>query len=77
MNSIPSQNIIAQALAIAGLALVAPSTFFFRSFSRTLDFAQMLYVFSIAYAPSPTYFSRNLEFSFLSFMPSHISSFCT
>jgi hypothetical protein len=76
MSFIPNQNIIGQALAIAGLSLVAPSSYLFRSFSRTLDFAQMLYVFSIAYAPTATIFSSNLGYSFLSFMPNFLT-FCT
>jgi hypothetical protein len=57
---IPSQDIIGKAFAIAGLSLVAPSTYFFRNYSRVLDYVQMFYVFSLAYATGTTLFSNNL-----------------
>jgi hypothetical protein len=76
MSFIPSQDVIGQALSIAALVLASPSTFLFRTYSRSLDFAQMLYVFAAAYSTSTTVFSTNLNYSFLSFM-SNFLTFCT
>jgi hypothetical protein len=64
------------AFSIAGLALVAPSTYFFRMYSRTLDLAQMIYVFALIYAANQTLFADNLSYSWLTFMPSFLN-FCT
>jgi hypothetical protein len=73
---IPSQDIIGQAFAITGLALVAPSTYFFRNYNRVLDYVQMFFVFALVYAPTTGVFSLNLQWGFLSFMQSFINSYC-
>ena len=57
---IPSQSTIGQVFAIAGLTLVAPSTYFFRNYSRVLDYVQMFYVFALVYATTTGVFSLNL-----------------
>jgi len=51
-------------------------------YSRVLDYAQMLYVFAIAYvivsptalSTDPIHFSKRLDYSFLSFMSSFMNS---
>lgn len=73
---VPSQELIGKAFAIAGLALVAPSTYFFRNYSRVLDCVQMFYVFALAYASTYNVFSLSMPWGFLSFMPSFISNYC-
>ena len=72
---IPSQDIIGKAFAIAGLALVAPSTYFFRNYSRVLDNVQLFYVFSLVYGTGTNLFSNNLDWGFLTFMQSFLNSY--
>jgi hypothetical protein len=74
---IPSQVIISQAFAIAGLVLVAPSTYFFRNYSRVLDYVQLFYVFALTYAVTSSDFSLKLGWGFLTFIPSFLTSYCT
>lgn len=74
---IPSQNTIGQAFAIAGLVLVAPSAYFFRNYSRVLDYVQMFYVFALTYAATSGVFSLNLSYGFVSFMRSFLDSYCS
>lgn len=73
---IPSQEVIGQAFSIAGLALVAPSTYYFRNYSRVLEYAQMLTIFSAIYAANYSLFSDQLGWSILNFMPSFLGSYC-
>lgn len=72
---IPSQELIAKAFAIAGLALVAPSTYYFRNYNRVLDYAQLFYIFALTYAASTNTFSLNLGWVFLPWMPSFMGSY--
>lgn len=62
---IPSHNVIGQAFSIAGLALVAPSCYFFRNYSRVLDYVQMFYVFALVFAYTSGAFSLNLQWGFI------------
>lgn len=71
--SIPYQSTLGLAFSIAGLALVAPVTFFFRTYSSSLDTAQLLYVFVLVLAPTSSLFSANLGASWLNFMPSFLN----
>lgn len=73
---IPTQDVIGQAFSIAGLALVAPSTYFFRNYSRVLDYVQMFYVFALVFASTSGAFSLNLQWGFISFMPTFMNSYC-
>lgn len=73
---IPSQDLIGKAFAIAGLALVAPSTYFFRNYSRVLDYVQMFYVFALVYATSTNVFSLNMQWGFLTFMQTFLNNYC-
>ena len=72
MSQLPEESTIAQALSIAGLALVPFSSYFFRISSQTLDFAQMLYVFFLTFAPTTHLASRFLGYSWINFMPSFL-----
>jgi hypothetical protein len=74
MSFLPEQSTIGIALAIAGLALAAPCSLVNRMYSRSLDLAQMLYIFSIVFTPGVTLFSDYLDYSWLSFMPSFLQS---
>lgn len=74
---IPSQSTIGQVFAIAGLTLVAPSTYFFRNYSRVLDYVQMFYVFALVYATTTGVFSLNLQYGFITFMRSFLDSYCS
>lgn len=56
---------IGQAFSIAGLALVAPSCYFFRNYSRVLDYVQMFYVFALVFALSSGAFSLKLQWGFI------------
>lgn len=75
-NFIPSQETIGKAFAIAGLALVAPSTYFFRNYSRVLDYSQLFVVFGLIYSTSYVTFSQQMWWSWLNFMPSFLASYC-
>lgn len=74
---IPSQDLIGKAFAVAGLALVAPSTYYFRNYSRVLDYVQLFYAFAFTYAFTSGDFSLKLSWGFLSFMPSFLTSYCS
>ena len=74
---IPSQELIGKAFAVAGLALVAPSTYYFRNYSRVLDYVQLFYAFALTYALASGDFSLKLGWGFLSFMPSFLDSYCS
>lgn len=73
---IPSQDLIGKAFSIAGLALVGVSTYFFRNYSRVLDYAQLFFIFTAIYASTTLTFSDNLRWSTIEFMPSFIDSYC-
>ena len=61
MSTVPEGSTIAQALSIAGLTLVPLCSYYFRIYSQTLDFAQMLYVFWLTFAPMTAIPSRFLD----------------
>jgi hypothetical protein len=71
--TIPYQSTLGLAFSIAGLALVAPVAFFFRTYSSSLDTAQLLYVFVLVLAPTSSLFSSDLGASWLSFMPNFLN----
>lgn len=73
---VTSQDIIGKAFAIAGLALVAPSSYLFRNYSRVFDYVQLFYVFSLAYASTTGVFSQNLDWGSLSFMQNFLNAYC-
>lgn len=77
MSFIPSQDIIGKAFAIAGLALAAPASYYFRMPSRILDYVQLVFIFASTYASGTTLFSGYLDYSWLSFMPSFLDKYCT
>lgn len=76
---IPQQNYIGLGFSILGLALVAPSSYFFRIPNRVLDYLQFCYVFAAVYATSTSgpVFSTYLSRSWIDFMPSFLNSQCT
>lgn len=78
MSFLPNQSLTGQILAIAGLTLGSLCTLLGRHYSRTLYFAQMLFLFSAVF-PTTTElsFSVNLGYSWLSFMPSFTTNYCT
>lgn len=71
-------EIIGKALAIAGLALAPLTTFFARHYSRSLYFAQLLVIWGLIFLTSltPT-LSGYLTYSWMSFMPSFTTNWCT
>lgn len=76
MNTLlPFQSTLGLAFSAAGLALVGPVSYFFRSYSHTLDAVQLFYLFATIYAPTLDLFSSKLSFSWLDFMPSFLT-FC-
>ena len=72
MTIVPEVTSVAHGLSIAGLTLVPLCSYYFRTYSQTLDLAQMLYVFWISFAPLAAIPSRFLSYSWISFMPSFI-----
>lgn len=74
---IPSQELIAKAFAIAGLALVAPSTYYFRNYNRVLDYAQLFYIFALTYAATQNTFSASLGWVFMPWMPTFMNKYCS
>jgi len=70
---IPFQTTLGLAFSITGLTLVAPVSYHFRSYSHTLDAAQLFYVFATVFAPSINLFSNELKVSWLSFMPNFLN----
>lgn len=77
MSFIPYQNYIGMAMSIAGLALVAPISYYFRIYSRALEFAQLFYIFTMLFAVGMTTFSQNLGYSWISFIPSFLTNYCS
>lgn len=75
MSFIPNQLLAGSILAIAGLALSPLTTFIGHHYSRTLYFAQLLYLFSIIF--NTFTFSYKLDYSWLFFMPSFTTSYCS
>jgi hypothetical protein len=73
---VPSQDLIAKAFVIAGLALVAPSTYYFRNYNRVLDYVQMFFVFALIYAPTSGDFSLSLSWGLISFIPNFLTNYC-
>ena len=63
--TVPYPDYLGKAFAIAGLALVAPACYFFRMYSRVLDYVQMIYVFSLVFAADASLFSNRLSWAFL------------
>jgi hypothetical protein len=76
MSSIPYQTTIASVFSVAGLALVGISTYYFRNYSRVLDYVQLFYVFALVFAPGGGEFSLNLGWGSLTFLPSFLSNYC-
>jgi len=78
MSFLPNQTLAGQILSIVGLSFGPICTLLGRHYSRTLYFAQMLFLFSTLF-PTTTdiSFSVNLGYSWLSFMPSFTTNFCT
>ena len=74
--TVPYPDYLGKAFAIAGLALVAPACYFFRMYSRVLDYVQMIYVFSLVFAADASLFSNRLSWAFLDFMPSFLKAYC-
>lgn len=66
-------DIIGKALAITGLTLAPLTTFFSRHYSRSLYFAQMLFVWGVIFltvtSTTTTTLAISLSYSWLSFMP--------
>ena len=67
---------LGQGLSIAGLALVMPFFFAFRTYLRFLDHLQLLYAYSLVLAFNSQVFSSNLANSWVGFNL-NIFSFCT
>ncbi len=61
------------AFSIAGLALVCLNTYFRRTYSPTLSSCQLFYLFAMVLAPTVSLFSRQLSYSWLSFMPNFLN----
>ena len=74
MSYLHDQELIGKILAITALSLAPPCTLLGRHYSRTLYFAQILFLFSSAFKTTAnSNFSMTLGFSWLSFMPSFIT----
>lgn len=77
MSYLHSQELIGKILAITALSLAAPCTLLAKHYSRTLYFAQMLFLFSSVFqTTTDSNFSMNLNFSWLNFMPSFTNHYC-
>lgn len=77
MTYLHSQELIGKILAITALSLAAPCTLLGKHYSRTLYFAQMLFLFSSVFqTTTDSNFSMNLGFSWLNFMPSFTYHYC-
>jgi len=71
MLNIPHESTISQAIAIAGLVLAPLCSYFFRIYSQTLDLAQMLVAFYLAFSTTELA-SRFMSYSHISFMPNFL-----
>jgi hypothetical protein len=78
MSFLSNQNLAGQIISITALTLAPLTTLLGRHYSRTMYFAQLLYLFSAVFNSNTiTNFSTNLGYSWLSFMPSFTSNYCT
>lgn len=78
MSFLPNQTLAGQIISITALTLAPLTTLLGRHYSRTMYFAQMLYLFSAIFnSNATTNFSINLGYSWLSFMPSFTTNYCT
>lgn len=78
MSYLNNQELIGKVLSIIGLSLAPLATLFARHYSRSLYFAQMLFVWSILYNTTGSIsFSSYLGWSWLGFMPEFTSKWCT
>jgi hypothetical protein len=69
-----AQPVLGRIFAIVGLILVPFSTYFRRIPSSTLDLMQLSYIFASVLASNNRFFSNELGFSWLTFMPSFFKS---
>ena len=70
------EQMIANIISIAALALVPFNTRIRRTYSFTLDVVQMCFIFKLILTPSLDLFSGKLEYSFVSFMP-NLLKYCS
>jgi len=78
MSFLHNQTLAGQIISITALSLAPFTTLLGRHYSRTIYFAQMLYLFSTVFnSNTNTNFSTNLGYSWLSFMPSFTTKYCT
>jgi hypothetical protein len=78
MSFIGDQELIGHILSIAALTVAPFATFFGRHYSRSLYFAQFLYVVSLLFLPGTNMpFSSYLGYSWLTFMPTFTTNYCT
>lgn len=78
MSILANQALAGQIIAITGLTLAPLTTLLGRHYSRTIYFAQLLYLFSAIFNSTiDSSFSTNLGYSWLSFMPSFTTNYCT
>ncbi len=77
MSFIPDQAMVGQILSYAGLSISLFTTLLGRHYSRTIYFAQLLFIFSTLFPDtSDTTFSLHLGYSWISFMPTFLTSYC-
>ena len=78
MSFLSNQSLAGQIISIAALTLAPLTTLLGRHYSRTLYFAQMLFIFSTVFNSSTDIsFSVKLGYTWLSFMPSFTTGYCT
>ena len=78
MSFISNQPMTGQAMCYAALTLSLATTLLGRHYSRSIYFAQLLFIFAAVY-PDTTdaAFSLNLGYSWVSFIPTFLSNYCT
>jgi hypothetical protein len=74
---VPSQNIIGIVYSIFGLVLIWPIVFVFKQYFRILDYVQFLFLWGMVIHAGTWEFSDHLGYSWLSFMPSFLSTLCS
>jgi hypothetical protein len=78
MSFLPNQSLAGQIIAVAALTLAPLTTLLGRHYSRTLYFAQLLFLFSAIFnSTTEPNFSSNLGYTWLTFMPSFTTGYCT
>ena len=71
-NYLPYRYGIGMVFSVAGMVLSPFSAFFTRTYSSTLDAAQLLWLLAVTYSPDIILFSNHLYFTWFRFVPSFL-----